>query len=265
MLLLLIRHQFSDPSKPEYSQTENENESKTNEGDSIATESKQLGCFNSGNSAGEGSNEPPTENLELAVEFPSTLRYDSGSPDINLVPRDAVKADVMPELAGKELSLVQPVTDDSKEGNCSLEREKDLRGICRLEQNNAMAGCSWVKLVSESSNMYSVDLPIIGDQSAEQEPRMVDSGTISFMSNVLDDNLNDLGNTECTHLTGSSEQFAMREEDVESEGIGDARETDQTPAMLSSTLLDKLVVSDSCDLVDKKSHKYIKSSCKVTH
>ncbi|PON87112.1 Lin-54-like protein [Trema orientale] len=254
------RHQFSDPSKPESSQSEYEN--KTSEGAQVATQSEQLGCFNSGNSAREVTNESSTENLELAVEFPSTLKYDCGSPDGNFVPSDAVKADVMPELASTELSLVQFVADDSKEGNCSFEREENLRGICRVEENNGMAGCSWVKVVSESNNIFGLDSPITGDHSDEQEPRMVDSGTISFISNVLDDNLNDLGKTEFVCPTGSCEQFGMRESGVESEGIGDTRETDQTPAMLSSTLLNKLVVSDSCDLVDEKRQKYIKSNCK---
>lgn len=263
VLLWFTRHQFSDPSKPESSQSENEN--KTNEGASLATQSEQVVYFGSGNSAGEGTNEPPTENLELAVEFPSTLKYDSGSPDGNLVSCDAVKADDMPESAGPELCLVQSVTDDSKEGHCSFEREKDLRRIRRVEKNDGMAGCSWVTLVSDSNNMFSVDSSITGDHSKEHEPTMVDSGTVAFISNVLDDNVNVLGKTEHGHLTGSCEQFGMREVGVESEGIGDTRVTDQTPAMLSSTLINKLAVSDSCDLVDDKSQKHIKSSCKVTH
>lgn len=252
----LRRHILLDPSKAESSPSENEN--KTTEGVLLACQSEQLGYLNSGNSAGEVSDEQPTENLELAVEFPRTLRYDCGSPDDNPVPSGSVHRDAMLEMAGMGSSLAQSVTDESKEGHCTFKREKDLRRINRVEQNKDSEGCDWVKLISDTNNLLSLDLSVTGDHSEGQGPRTEVTGTMAFVSNVLDDNNNDLGITECACLTDSGEQLGIREPGIQPEGIVGAKETDQTPAMLSSTsiLLNKLVVGSSSDLVDANSQKY---------
>ena len=239
-LSMLSRHNFLDPLKPDSCESEN---GQTTEGVSLASQFKKPTFLNSGKSAKEASNELSTENLELAVELPSTLKYDSGSPDGNLVPSDAM---LEPAHAGVSL---QSVVDDSEEGH-SFERDKDLRKICRVEQNKEPEGSNWVKLISDSNNVFSIDSPITRDYSEEEEPRMVDSRTMSFISNFLDEGLSIVG---------------TKESDTQPEGIVDVQETDQTPAVLSSTLLDKLVVSDSRNLVDDKSHKDSNPSCKVTH
>ena len=92
---------------------------------------------------------------------------------------------------------------------------------------------------------------------------MVDSGTVSFVTNFLDENPHDLGKEESIHQSGSCEPFVDGESTIQPEGNASASETDQTPVLLSSSLLDKLVVSDSCELVEDKSNKYINASCKV--
>ncbi|EXB39198.1 hypothetical protein L484_006166 [Morus notabilis] len=258
----LRRHNLLDSSKTESSQSEIENAIKTTEGVSLASQSEQLGHLNSGNSAREVNDEQPTENFELAVEFPGTLKYDCGSPDDNPVPLSVVHRDVMLEAGETGASLVQSVTDDSKVGHCLFEREKDLRKISRVEQSKDLEGCDWVNVISDSNNLLRLDLPITKDHSEEQELGMVDSGTISLVSNVLEDNSNhnDRGKTVCIFPTGSSEQLGMKAPGIQPEGIVGVKETDQTPAMLSSTLLNQLVVSNSSDLVDGKSQKYINSS-----
>jgi hypothetical protein len=52
---------------------------------------------------------------------------------------------------------------------------------------------------------------------------------------------------------------------TQSREIGDLKETDPASAILSSTLLDKLVVSDSSDEVDHKGQKCMQARCKVLH
>lgn len=235
---MLSRHNFLDPLKSDSCESEI---GQPTEGVSLASQSEKPTFLNSGTSAEETSDKPLAENLELAVELPNTLKYDSGSPDGNLAPSDAV----MLESADAEVCL-QSVVDDSEEGH-SFKNDKVLRKICRVERNKEPEGSNWVKLISDSNNVFS---PISRDHSEEEEHRMVDSRTMSFISNFLDEGLNIVG---------------TKDSDTQPEGIIAVQETDQTPAVLSSTLLDKLVVSDSCNLVDDKSCKDSNPSFKVTH
>lgn len=266
--VIVARHHFLDSSKPESLRSDNENN--TSEGVSVAVQpsdscTEQLGYISSGSSAREINNEPLTENLELAIELPSSLKYDCGSPSSSVLPCDAIKTDSVSETANIQAQVVQAVTDNTKERHSSFESEKYLRRISRVEQNNGTARCNWEKQISDTDNLLNFDSPTTGEQPEGQDSRMVDPGTMSFISDVLEDDLSKFEKLESTGPVGSCVPCVMGEPGKESEGIGDLKETDQTPVVLSGTLMDKLVVTDSNDTVDDNRQKGIQSSCKVIH
>ncbi|XP_015875386.2 protein tesmin/TSO1-like CXC 3 isoform X1 [Ziziphus jujuba] len=259
------RHHFSDPTKPDSSRSENENN--TSEGVSVAVQpsnlrTEQLGYISPGSSAREVIDEPLTDNLELAIELPSSFKYDSGSPSSSVLPCDAINTDSVSDTTNTQAQLVQSVTVNSKERHILFEREKYLRRINRVEQNNEAARHDWEKKISDTDNLFNFDSPVTGEQPEGPDPRTVDTGSMSFISDVLEDDLNKFERPESTDPVGSCEHYVMGEPCKESKGTGDMKETDQTPAVLSSTLMDKLVVNDSNDMVDDKRRKGIQSSCK---
>lgn len=247
-----------------------ENENFKSEGVSVAVHpsnlcTEQLGYSSPRSSAREITSELLTENLELAIEFPSTLKYDSGSPISNVLPSDVIKTDSVLETESTMIQDVQSVTDNSKERHCLFERENFLRRICWVEQSNEVAQCDWMKQISDTDNLLNFDSSITGGHSDGQDPKMVDTGTMSFISNVLEDDLNKFEKPESSDPFGTCEQCVMGESCTQSERIGDQEETDQMPAELSRTLMHKLVVTDSCNIVDDKRKMFIRSSCKVIH
>ncbi|KAL5566237.1 hypothetical protein UlMin_029401 [Ulmus minor] len=251
------RHHFSESEKTD--SLGNQSNDNGSGGVSVGGHYEQLGSFNSGSSAAETSNDPPTENLELAIEFAGRLKYDSGSPESNAVPPcDGDETNCMLETPGAGIPSVQSVTDASKEGNSSFEREKDLRRFCRVEKNKEAEGCDWVSLISDPNNLFNFDSPVPREHSEGQDSRMVDPGTISFISNVLEYDLKDLGKTEAVCSAGSSEQMGMRQPVLQSEGMEGPKEAEQRPEISSGTQLGKLVASD----VDEKRQRYNPSSSK---
>ncbi|KAF3454344.1 hypothetical protein FNV43_RR04791 [Rhamnella rubrinervis] len=260
------RHHFSDQPKPDSLRSENENFK--SEGISVSVHpsdlcTEQLGYSSSASSAREITSELLTENLELAIEFPSTLKYDSGSPNSNVLPCDVIKTDSVLETESIQIQDMQSVTENSKEKHCLFERESFLRRICWVEKNDGVARCYWAKQISDSDNLLNFDSSITGGHFEGKDPKMVDAGTMSFISDVLEDDLKKFEKPESSYPIGTCEQCVMGESCTQSERTGDQEETDQMPAALSRTLMDKLVVTDSCNIVDDKRIKFIRSSCKL--
>ncbi|GMY20974.1 protein tesmin/TSO1-like CXC 3 [Fagus crenata] len=256
------RHHSSDPSKHESSQIGSK--SNTGEGVSIAVKlsdlcDEKLEYFTSASSAREITTEPPSE---LVFELPNTLKYDCGSPDGDVVPPDTIKTEAVPDSENTLESFDQFLMDDSKGKHHSFEIEKNLRQICSIEQNNET--CDWVALVSGAADLLKFDSSIDEEHFEGQNHKSVDPGAISFISTVLQlpqDNANDLETIESVGII-SYKQCEMGETASQSREIGKQKETDQMSAILSSTLLDKLVVSNSSDKVDGKEKKCMQPSCK---
>lgn len=226
---VVVRHHFSVASKPEVS------ENSTCEGDSLISE--QLECS------------VPTENLELAVELPNTLKLSCGSPENNAELLVATNAVAAPE------SIVQSVIHHSKGGHSSFEREAHLRRICR-------AGFDWEMLISDATDLLNFDSPTIEENSAEEVPKTVDPGVMTFISNILQENHNDTEMTESVGPIDSSEQCEL-EKFSASEIVCDLMEIDQAPEIVSRPFLN-LNVNPS-DTVDDKRQKCIPPSRKVIH
>ncbi|KAK9292144.1 hypothetical protein L1049_020103 [Liquidambar formosana] len=260
-----VSRRLSDISRPEFSHSENEDN--TSEGVSDAVQlsdlfAEQLGCHSPGRSSGEITSEPPCQNLKS--ELPKTLSYDYSSLDGDMVPYNVVKTNNVPEMAGTPASPIQFVQDVSEERHHSFESEIELRGICRIEQNKETAGCDWENLISNATDLLISDSSINNEHYEGQDYETVDAGVISFISAVLQlpqDDANDLKKTESDDPVGSCKLDKM-EEPVTQPGVGELKVTDQASAILPSTLLDKLVVSDLGVEVDDKGEKCIRSGCK---
>ncbi|CAB4315939.1 unnamed protein product [Prunus armeniaca] len=249
----LRRHHSSEASNPESFQTPNPSDKL--ESVPVAVEqsyfgTKQSECFTPGSSGTEVTHAIPAENLELAIELSNTLKYSSGSPDRN-VPCDAT--DTVLETAATPASLVQSVVHHLEERHSSCERETHLRRICGMEHEKEAAGVDWTRLISDASDLLNFDSTTIEESSDGEDPKTVDPGAICFISNILQDNHDDMEVMESGPIE-SSEQYESGKFSNQSEGIGDLKETDVAPAALSRNLLDKLNVDDKCP-------KCIHSSC----
>lgn len=192
--------------------------------------------------------------MELAIELSNTLKYSSGSPDRN-VPCDATGTVL--ETAATPASLVQSVVHHSEERHSSFERETHLRRIFGMEREKEAAGVDWTRLISDASDLLNFDSTTIEESSDGEDPKTVDPGAICFISNILQDNHDDMEVMESGPID-SSEQYESGKFSNQSEGIGDLKETDEAPAVLSRNLLDKLNVDDKCP-------NCIHSSCKVIY
>jgi hypothetical protein len=192
---------------------------------------EQLECFITGNSGKGVITKPPSEHLELATEERKALKYGCASSGGNMimVPLNAITE---PEMAGNLNERYQ-----------SYESERDLRKIGQTRQNKDEPGCDWVALISDVADILTFE-PSFDEESAEEQ-KMVDPGTISFISNVLQvpqDNNND---SETSNCAGSFQHYDMGDPGIQPKEFGEQNEVDQTPSVLPSTLLDKPLVTDA--------------------
>ncbi|XP_065854800.1 protein tesmin/TSO1-like CXC 2 isoform X2 [Euphorbia lathyris] len=239
----LKRRHFSDLQKSKASQSIGDDN--TREGGCA----EQVECTTSSNLAREGTVQPLNEQLDSAVELPTVMQCDSANADHSIAPLDAIRS------YGDSENI-----NASNERHCSYENEKHLRKICRIESSGDEAGCDWVTLVSNVSDMLDFDPSTSGENLEEQ--KMVDPGTISFISNVLQipqDNTNSLENMEPTDCVGFSEE-QTGDPETESTELRE-QEVDRIPSVLSGSLLSKLVDYNAATEMDAKGQK-CQSSCK---
>ncbi|XP_024439593.1 protein tesmin/TSO1-like CXC 4, partial [Populus trichocarpa] len=199
---------------------------------------EQSECFIPGNSGKGVIAKPPSEHLELPIEERKALKHGCASPGGNMimVPLIAIPE---PEMAGNLNERYQ-----------SYESERDLSKIGQTGQNEDEPGCDWVALISDVADILTFE-PSIDEESAE-ERKMVDPGTISFISTVLQvpqDNNND---SETSNCVGSFQHCDMGDLGIQPKEFGEKNEVDQTPSVLPSTLLDKPIVTDASATVDVK-------------
>ncbi|KAH9688065.1 hypothetical protein KPL70_015000 [Citrus sinensis] len=261
----LSSNQSPDILKPELPLHGKEN--KISKGNSEAVQlfddcTGKLDCVTPGSSAREVISKLLDETLELAIELPITVKYDGGTPVRNEVSRDVKEKSRGPETDRASSSFVQ-CNEDNPGAADYFENKTNLRKICRIEQSEEVAGCDWVSLVSDA--VLNSNLSIVENNSEDQDEKTVDTGAISFISTVLQlpqDNAKDLVNMVTGSRSCSCKQSKMTEPLTQPEEIGDLKDTDQTPDILSSTLLDKLIVSDLREKMDNEEEKCGQSSCK---
>ncbi|KAH9754118.1 CRC domain-containing protein TSO1 [Citrus sinensis] len=240
----LSSNQSPDILKPELPLHGKEN--KISKGNSEAVQlfddcTGKLDCVTPGSSAREVISKLLDETLELAIELPITVKYDGGTPVRNKVSRDVKEKSREPETDRASLSFVQ-CNEDNPGAADYFENKTNLRKICRIEQSEEVAGCDWVSLVSDA--VLNSNLSVVENNSEDQDEKTVDTGAISFISTVLQlpqDNTKDLVNMVTGSRSCSCKQSEMTEPLTQPEEIENLKDTDRTPDILSSTLLDKLI------------------------
>ncbi|KAF9681698.1 hypothetical protein SADUNF_Sadunf05G0029700 [Salix dunnii] len=243
------RYQFSEPSKPELFQSKDEND--TSKG---ALEAAQLTgliveqseCSTPANSSNGVITKLPGERMESAIEEPIALKYYCASPDDNII-MVPLKAIIEPEVVG-----------EPNKRYCSHESEKDLRKICRTGQNEDEAGCDWVALISDVADILTLEPSV--DEESDEKQKLVDPGTISFISNVLQAPQDNSDDSETPSYAGSSQQREIGEPGIKPVESGEQNQADQTPSVFPGTLPDKAVVNVAAAKVDIRGKSYQSSS-----
>nr|KJB80915.1 hypothetical protein B456_013G121300 [Gossypium raimondii] len=202
------RHHFLEPLNSRVARSGHE--SNTSEGASKVDE--HLGCLNNDSSYKETSSDQVDEQPNLATDLPRTLKYDCRSPDGDFEPCDEILKKTNVEVAGQERSPFQCNRDKWEERQQSFQNERNLRKICGIKRSEESAGSDW-------------------------DWRTTNSGTTSFISNILQfplDKANNSENAESGDPSGSCKQSKSGEPVM-----------DQMHGILSTCLPDELVVNDS--------------------
>ncbi|KAH1032005.1 hypothetical protein J1N35_044179 [Gossypium stocksii] len=227
------RHHFLEPLNSRVARSGNE--SNTSEGASKVDE--HLGCLNNDSSSKETSSNQVDEQPNLATDLPRTLNYDCRSPDGDFEPCDEILKKTNVDVAGQERSPFQCNRDIWEERRQSFQNERDLRKICGIKRSEESAGSDWVAVLSDVADMLTMNSSIIHENTDGQDWRTKNSGTTSFISNILRfplDKANNSENAESGDPSGSCKQSESGEPAM-----------DQMHGMLSTCLPDELVVNDS--------------------
>ncbi|XP_044482749.1 protein tesmin/TSO1-like CXC 2 isoform X2 [Mangifera indica] len=260
-------NQSPDPFKPEHPLCGNEN--KESEGDSEVAQpyvrrAQQLKCLMPENPAEDVITKPLNEFFGLAIQLSKTMKYGCSSPVNNMVSHDVVETSKEPEEAAR--TLLFQSNEDNLVGTHDFETKTNLRKILLIEQSEEVAECDWSSLISDSSDLLNSNSSVVEYNFEEQDQTTVDPGMVSFISTAVhsqQDNSNFLMQMVSITPCGSSKQSEIREPVTQTGEIKELKDLDQTPEFLSSTLLNKLVVSDSRAEVDDKGEKCCQSSCKL--
>ncbi|GAV81174.1 CXC domain-containing protein [Cephalotus follicularis] len=236
----LRRHQWTNSSISELPHSGNENTSEAvSEGVQHSDPRAEcVECLTPGSSNEMFITEIPNKQLEMEIEIPKLLKYDSGSPNSNILLHNLT--DAGSEILG---TMTSPVESNkvSLEGGHLFERELHLRKICRIQKNEEVAGCEWVAVISDVADVFTSNSSITEDNIEEKDEISEDPGK-SFISSVLQlpqEEAVDPDNEDSGDPSGSCKQSEMIGPVTQSEDIA-MDETDQTPAILSGNLLDKL-------------------------
>lgn len=197
------------------------------------------------------------EVLDEALE-----KNDCGGSSSNWVCTQETETSRLPEGDGVQSSFSQSDSDNLLDRH-HFKDEVNLRNISRVQQTDEAAGCNWVSLVSDAIDLNDSS-PAIENNSEEQDQEGVDPGTITFVSTVLQlpqENANDFENMVCSSPSASRKLIEFRE--TQSGETGDLQDKDQTNDILSSSLQNKLVVTDARAEVGEDAEKCGQSSCKV--
>lgn len=182
-----FRHQFSDPSKPEFS-FNNEKKGGATEGvtDVAHNIDEPQQYFDPRSSIDEA--EPTYECSELAIQISQTLIYDSGSPVCSATPCNEIESKYVSEFAGTSSSALPPAPEVSEIG--FLGNGVHLEEISMIENNTEGAGPDWENLISGATGLLIFDSPDEGEAFKGHFRKPLDSGTrlrTSLMSEFTHD------------------------------------------------------------------------------
>lgn len=192
-----FRHQFSDPSKPEFSCSHGENEDKSEEATDMPHGIEQQQNCDQGSLAGEPSAEPLNE-TSIAIELPQTLSYECVSPDCAGTSHRGFETSCIPELACSSTELVPYVQTGPG-------KEVRLEGPSNIHENEESAGCDWENLFSDEGDLLLFDTPNDSKTLIDPSQRLIEPG-MSFRTS-LTDNLQNSGAVNAVGSDSSSSQL----------------------------------------------------------
>nr|XP_023909383.1 protein tesmin/TSO1-like CXC 2 [Quercus suber] len=258
----LKRHNFSDPSKPEFS-SENGNKVCTNEG--IGVDATQLydnsaelqDNFDSRVSDGEASVEPSSEHSKFAIELPRTLKYDCGSPVCDPTPCCGTEAGCMPT------SLVQCGQEASAKG--SSEGEVHLSEMCRTDQTKEGLECDWESLISDCPDILIFNSPNDSEAFKGIIQKSVEPLTrfcSSLMSQLPLNEFNDVHKMQIVDPVDSGE---LETEDLSAKPgeASELEEIDQLQSNPADTVLYKGMSSNASEKLDNEVGMYMPDGSKA--
>ncbi|KAK9289250.1 hypothetical protein L1049_017726 [Liquidambar formosana] len=269
----LIRHHFSDPSKPEFS-SDNGDKVNTNEEVMDAarlcdnTAELQEKNFDTGSSIGEASIEPLNEHSNLPMELPRTLKYDCGSPDCKSTAYHVIETDCLSELAGTSASLVPFVQESFKK--VPFEGEVHIQGMCQIGPKKEGTGCDWESLISDAADLLIFDSPNETEAFKGLVQKSMDPGE-SFCSSLKlrfpQDDVSDLPKTQLVGPLGSGEQHEMEDPSTQPGEVTEVKEIDQTQESLASISLNKCMASNTSEQMENEPafnlHRGMRRRCLV--
>ena len=263
-MLFLFRHNFSDPSKPEFSSV-NGNKVITNE---EAMDADQL-CGNSGkpledfdprSSIRKASFELNNGRSELAIELPQTLKYGCNSPGCDPIPC----ADTETELAGKSSSLVLFAEEASETGR--FDGELHLKGICQIEKRKEEANCDWESLISDATDLLIFESPDDTRAFKGLIQKSLDPGTsvcASLGSQFSQDDANDLQKKQFVSSDESGEQHETDGTSTQPEEASKLNGMDQMQENLDNTSFKDSMGSNASGEMDNEGETCIPLPSKV--
>ncbi|XP_043693254.1 protein tesmin/TSO1-like CXC 3 [Telopea speciosissima] len=263
----LRRHHLSELSKPDFSGNGNEGNTSMGVLDSVQLpdSSALQESFDPGSSITEVS-VPSSEPPNLAIELPSNLKYDYGSPDCNPTPSHGINMDPLPEITATPASLVHFGQEVSEERQHSFESKVEIQGICQVYENkDEGAGCDWENLISNASDLLIFDASVDAGAPKEQSLELVHHEIGSFASlgsKLLHGSTDDLQKTQPMGLAGSWEEHEMEDTESRSEAVREQKEMDKTLHVSSSSFSIEQMNSGPSEGIDEKAEKYISVSGK---
>lgn len=242
----LRRHQFSDPSKPEFS-SDNGNKASQNEEvmdaslhTDTATELKEN--FDPTDSVEEASVEPSVEHTKIPIDLPRTMKYDSGSPDGNQT-SCGFNTDCVSKFVDPSTSLVL----FDQEGY----KKDSVEGEVHFDQRKEAAECDWEGLISDASDLLVFDSPE-AFSGVVQKSQDLRENLCSLMSQSSQDDVNDMPKTHLVCLVGSSEQPETEDPSTQPGEASELKLIDHTQGNLACTSPNNCLGSNESDKMDNE-------------
>ncbi|KAL8105066.1 protein tesmin/TSO1-like CXC 2 isoform X2 [Apium graveolens] len=229
---VLRRHQFSDPSNPEFPSSHGDREEKSGKSTEVPHNIEKQN-FNQRSLAGKSS-AVPLQETSVGVELPQTLSYECVSPDCGETSHCGLETSGLPELVGSSTELVPYVQIGSGKG--SMEKEVHLEGPSNINENRESAGCDWENLFSEEGDLLLFDTPNDSKTLIDPSQRSIEPG-MSFCDS-LTDNLQNTGAINAADADNNASQLEC----------GRDMTIDMDQDILVSN--NKPVADDTCDNVD---------------
>lgn len=202
---------------------------------------------------------PPSENIELAVELPQTLKYDCGSPECNRVSSQGARTGPKITVSDMRAPLSQFSDELSVEQHISVQSGVELHDTCQTEQiKEDEEGCDWENLISDTSDLLIFDSSNNEEASQTEKSNKMDIDGSSLHSSAFSQE-----NTTDKQISQPLVDGENNREDkfAAQSAFQENKETNHTPDVLSSAFQNKQQVNFPSEILDDKSGTHIPFGC----